>query len=311
MVTTTSQNKATLSVVLATRNEEDNIGPCLESVQSIADEIIVVDESSTDKTREIAKRLGAKVYKVKHEPVFHKTKQKAIDKAMGDWIFQLDADERVTKNLALEIEKVVKSSNKELLSRVLCHPGRVRGVEGSREERKKHRLFIRHQRLIEQREGSLGKETGEVVAFFVPRVNYFLGKSLVHAGVSPDGVIRLIKKGKARLPGESVHELMEVDGEVAWLFNDLQHHDSPTLRRYIARMNRYTDLKSQELQTEKTPSNYLYLLHYSFTKPCTVFLNLYFRHKGFLDGMRGFVWSLFSAMHFPLAYFKYWQMKDD
>ena len=73
-----------LSVVLATRNEEKNIKACLESVKDIADEIIVVDESSTDKTRDIVKKMGATVYKVKHEPIFHITKQKALDKATGD-----------------------------------------------------------------------------------------------------------------------------------------------------------------------------------------------------------------------------------
>lgn len=286
-----------LSVVLATFNEEDNIGLCLESVKSIADEIIVVDESSTDKTREIAKRFGAKVYKVKHEPIFHKTKQKAIEKAMGDWIFQMDADERISQKLKLEIRSVLNNRHSEFISESI--PKQVRNH--------KARLFKRHEDLIRKREGELGRKTGMVVAFFVPRVNFFLGKPLKYAGVYPDGVIRLIKRGRARLPSRSVHELMEVDGEVAWLFNDLQHHDSPTLRRYLERANRYTDLKSQELQTEKTPSNYLYLLHYSFTKPLFVFLNLYLRHKGFLDGMRGFVWSIFSALRFPLAYFKYWQ----
>ena len=54
----------------------------------------------------------------------------------------------------------------------------------------------------------------------------FLGKPLIHAGVYPDGVIRLIKKGKAYLPAKSVHEQMVIDGEVAWLYSDLLHFDS-------------------------------------------------------------------------------------
>ena len=61
-----------LSVVLATRNEEANIGQCLESVRGIADEIVVVDEESEDKTSDIAKKFGARVYSVKHEQMFHK-----------------------------------------------------------------------------------------------------------------------------------------------------------------------------------------------------------------------------------------------
>ena len=73
--------KMKLSVVLATLNEEENIATCIGSVKSIADEIVVVDEGSTDNTREIAKKLGARVFKVKHEPIFHKTKQKALPRA--------------------------------------------------------------------------------------------------------------------------------------------------------------------------------------------------------------------------------------
>jgi len=285
-----------LSVVLATRNEEKNIGACLQSVKDIADEMVVVDESSTDRTREIAKKYGAKVYKVKHEPIFHKTKQKALEKASGDWILQLDADERVTPELAEEIREVIEMDASLLKQR--------------KTTAKKQKLFERHQRIIEKRDGKIGRSTGEVVAFFLPRLNLFLGKPLVHAGVYPDAAIRLVKKGKARFPAKSVHEQMEIDGEVAWLFNDLEHHDSPTLKRYFNRMNRYTDLQAKDLAREKTPKNVLMLLLYSTVKPLFVFLKLYIRHKGFLDGVRGFLWSLFSALHYPIAYFKYWQMEE-
>jgi glycosyltransferase involved in cell wall biosynthesis len=75
-----------LSVVLATRNEEENIAECLESIHQLADEIVIVDERSTDNTCKIAKQYGAKIYQAKHEPIFHITKQKAINKATGDWV---------------------------------------------------------------------------------------------------------------------------------------------------------------------------------------------------------------------------------
>lgn len=297
-----TKHKTTLSVVLATRNEEQNIGPCLKSVRRLADEIIVVDEESTDKTCEIAKKFGAKVFKYKHKVNFHETKQKAISKAAGEWILQLDADERVSAKLSEEIEKVLKITNEEIR--------KYQELQNFKHPKLK-KLFKRHQRLIEQREGSLGKKTGEIVAFFIPRVNYFLKKPLLHAGVYPDGVIRLVKKDKARLPGKSVHELMEVDGEVAWLFNDLKHYESPTFLRYLERANRYTDLTAEEFKSKKMGLSYFILFYYSFAKPLAVFLSLYFRHKGFLDGMQGFVWSFFSALHYPLAYFKYWQSVKD
>lgn len=98
-----------LSVVLATFNEEKNLPACLDSVKDLADEIIVVDGSSADKTVEIAKRYGAKVTVVENLPNFHINKQKAIDLATKDWILQLDADERVTPELKTEIESKIKN----------------------------------------------------------------------------------------------------------------------------------------------------------------------------------------------------------
>lgn len=288
--------KKLLSVVLATRNEQENIGACLASVKKLADELIVLDENSSDKTRQIARKHGAIVHKVDHEPIFHKTKQIALDKATGTWILQLDADERVTSELAREVKKVINLSESEIAKR-------------KPESKKKGQLFKRHQEILEQRDGRIGTKTGDVAAFFLPRLNFFLGKPLIHAGVYPDANIRLVKQGKARFPAKSVHEQMEVDGKVAWLFSDLEHHDSPTLKRYVERANRYTDLHAEELNQNNVPKNIFHLLLYTIYKPLSTFLNLYFRHLGFLDGIRGFIWSLFSAWHFPIAYFKYYSMK--
>jgi len=286
-----------LSVVLATRNEEENIAKCINSVKDIADEIIVVDEYSTDKTREIAEKFGAKVYLEPHHDIFHITKQKALDYATGDWILQLDADEVVTPELAGEIRAVISSD------------GGLKGLLGG--DAKKKKLFALHQELIEKRDGPIGKPTGEVVGYFLPRRNMFLGRPLIHAGVYPDGVIRLVKKGKAKFPQKSVHEQIELDGRVGWLANDLEHYDSPTLKRYFNRLNRYTDLQAQELKNSKTPKNIYSFLLFTVYRPLFTFCNLFIRHLGFLDGLRGFLWSFFSSLHYPIAYFKYLTTKND
>jgi glycosyltransferase involved in cell wall biosynthesis len=277
-----------ISVVLAVRNEESNIGRCLESVKGIANEIVVVDEHSTDKTVEIAKKYGAKVLLEPHHDLFHITKQKALDEAAGEWILQLDADEVVTPELAKEIVSAVNGSSPSF----------------------RNDLFKRHQLIIEKRDGVIGKKGGAVVGYFIPRRNIFLGKPLIHAGVYPDGVIRLVKNGYAQFPQKSVHEQIQLDGEVSWLSGDLLHYDSPTLKRYLTRLNRYTDLQAQELGKKRVPKNVLYFLHYTICKPIYTFCNLYFRHLGLLDGSPGFLWSFFSATHFPIAYFKYISSKQ-
>src|SRR3989338_8459456 len=97
----------TLSVVLATFNEEKNLASCIESFKDIADEIIIVDGASTDKTVEIAKKYGAKVKITTNKENFHINKQMAIDIATSDWVLQMDADEQVSPELAQEIKSIL------------------------------------------------------------------------------------------------------------------------------------------------------------------------------------------------------------
>ncbi len=281
-----------LSVVLATRNEEKNIGRCLDSISEIADEIIIFDEYSTDKTVEIAKKYGAKVYQVEHQDNFHITKQKAIDIAHGKWILQLDADEVITPLLAKEIKEVILMSDSQIKKRI--NPNSVKNM-----------LFEKHQKIIEQRDGLIDKRTSnEIVAFFIPRKNIFIGAPLIHGGVYPDPAIRLIKKGKARLPGKSVHEIMEIDGGVAWLFNDMEHYDSPTLERYIFRLNRYTSFRANQMKDSGIKYSFFTFVKYSLFEPSFYFFRLYIRHKGYMDGIRGFLWSAYSSIQIPLSYYK-------
>ena len=94
----------TLSVIIITRNEAANIGACIDSV-AFADEIVVLDSGSTDDTCKIAADKGAKVSSGGKWPGFGPQKNRALDLATGDWILSIDADERVTDALALEIQR--------------------------------------------------------------------------------------------------------------------------------------------------------------------------------------------------------------
>ncbi|MBI2196451.1 glycosyltransferase family 2 protein [Candidatus Daviesbacteria bacterium] len=96
-----------ISVVLATYNEEDTLENCLESVEKLAGEIVIVDGGSTDKTLDIARKFKAKIIQTDNPPIFHINKNKAIDAATKEWILQLDADEVVTKDLVKEIKNVI------------------------------------------------------------------------------------------------------------------------------------------------------------------------------------------------------------
>lgn len=100
----------TISVVINTLNEEANIKRAIQSVKDFADEIVVVDMESDDKTREIAKKLGAKIFSHKKTGYVEPARNFAISKAGSDWVFILDADEEVPPTLATEIKQRIKSS---------------------------------------------------------------------------------------------------------------------------------------------------------------------------------------------------------
>src|SRR3984893_14290010 len=101
-----------ITATIITLNEAENIRAACESV-SWADEILVVDSESSDSTREIAAECGAQVI-VKPWPGFAAQKQFAVDSASHDWIFSLDADERVSPELQASIA-VLQSTNEATL----------------------------------------------------------------------------------------------------------------------------------------------------------------------------------------------------
>jgi glycosyltransferase involved in cell wall biosynthesis len=94
-----------ISATVITKNEEKNIAACLESLEWV-DEIVVLDSGSSDKTVEIAKKYTSKVF-VEHWRGMGNQKNRAVELARGPWIVALDADERISPELALEIRKAI------------------------------------------------------------------------------------------------------------------------------------------------------------------------------------------------------------
>jgi hypothetical protein len=158
---------------------------------------------------------------------------------------------------------------------------------------------------LDERDGIIGYENEPYAGFFVARLNFFLGKYLKYGGVYPDGVIRLIKKGKAYFPAKDVHEQMVVEGKVGWLQNDLIHMADPTFERYLKRNSKYIDLIADDLKRDKIGKNPIKFIEYYFVKSIWWFFLTQIRHKGILDGFQGIVFSFFSALRFPRAYWRY------
>lgn len=156
----------------------------------------------------------------------------------------------------------------------------------------------------------LNKSPDTVVenGFWVPRSNYFLGSFLTKGGQYPDYTLRFYKNGKGKLPCIDVHEQAVVEGKVGYLKNDLKHYADTSFSLYLLRANRYTTLLANELKEKNTKINFTNFLKYYFFKPVWWFLKTYFRHRGYVDGFPGFVFSFYSGLRFPIAYTKYYEL---
>ncbi len=99
-------SKILLSVVILTKNEEERIADCIKNIYDWTDEIIIVDDESTDRTTQIAEQLGVKVLARKMD-IEGRHRNWAYRQAKNDWVLSLDADERPTEELKQEIAKVL------------------------------------------------------------------------------------------------------------------------------------------------------------------------------------------------------------
>jgi len=100
----------TLSVILITRNEEVNLEDCLASLEGIAQQIVVIDTNSADRTLEIAQKHGATIAQPADWPGFGPQKNRALELATEEWVLSLDADERLTPALRSEILTAIHHS---------------------------------------------------------------------------------------------------------------------------------------------------------------------------------------------------------
>lgn len=174
-----------LSVIIITRNEAANIRACLDSV-AWADEIIVVDSGSTDDTVAIAREFTPQVHK--HDwPGFGAQKNRALDYATKEWVFSIDADERVTPELRAAIEAVLRKEDDVCaayrISRLSSYCGRFMRHSGWHPD-PVVRLFKRaaarfsddlvHERLLV--EGVVGQLDGELLHYAFDNLEEVLNK---------------------------------------------------------------------------------------------------------------------------------------
>jgi glycosyltransferase involved in cell wall biosynthesis len=264
----------TLSVVIITYNEEANIGRTLESVKPLVSdgkgEIIVVDSGSTDHTVEIARSHGAKVF-VEAWKGYASQKNSAIEKATGDWILSLDADEEVSSTMHDFLKLILFGHHREefadfrggmtfprrnsFLGRRLRHGGFYPDP--------KLRLFRRGHARFEERSVHEDLQLTEGTEYR-PALFYEMGRPI-----------------------------------------EIIHHSYPTLSDYVDHMNRYSSLAAEMIVAK---GRVRFSVINIVIRPLATFIYNYFFRLGFLDGREGLLLHLYHAAYVSWKYAKAWEL---
>jgi len=271
-----------ITVIIHTHNEEKNIGDCINSAKLLTDEIILVDMESTDKTVEIAKSLNVPVFNFPKSNYVEPAREFGISKTNSDWVFILDADERITKELAEEILNVIASEAKQSLRKIAEPvPNKVRDLP-PRDDNATH--------------------------YKIPRKNIFAKtKWLKHGGWWPDYQIRLInKKFLVKWPRQ-IHSAPTIKGELGYLKNSLIHYFHGDLTSMVKKTVIFEDIESDLLyKAGKKTTTKTFFRKY--------FAELYRRlikNFGFLDGTIGIIESIYQAFSKTITYLFLYEKQNE
>jgi glycosyltransferase involved in cell wall biosynthesis len=290
----------TLSVVIIAFNEEANLPRTLESVRW-ADEIIVVDSGSTDRTVEIARSYNAKVW-VESWKGFAAQKNSAIDKATGHWILSLDADEEVSTELAVQIQILLgKRKWEDGDPEFLASRDPVESQRMISDKNVDSPDTVEQQMALE----GLARNAALSDGYMIARRNLFLGRFIRHGGFYPDAKLRLFRRGAAHFESRLVHEGAKLNGVAGKLSGDLLHHAYPTLSSYLEHMNRYSSLGAEmAVSNGRRGFSFINIV----LRPIFTFIYNYFFRLGFLDGHEGLLLHVYHSVYVSWKYAKLWEL---
>ncbi|OGK23427.1 hypothetical protein A3C25_02035 [Candidatus Roizmanbacteria bacterium RIFCSPHIGHO2_02_FULL_38_11] len=252
-----------ISIIIHTHNEEKNILSCIESAKLLSKKVVIIDMKSTDKTVDLAKKVGASVYLFPYSTYVEPAREFGIKKVSTGWVFLLDADERITSELAKEIKNLIKKT-------------------GSVEE-----------------ERSDGRTESVKTYYKIPRKNIFGNlKWLKHGGWWPDYQIRLINKKYFKSWSKEIHSTPIITGETGYLQNPITHYFHGDLESMVEKTIIFEDIESTLLfegKKEVRTSTF-------FRKFLGELYRRLFRSLGFLDGNIGIIESIYQAFSKTITY---------
>jgi len=147
--------------------------------------------------------------------------------------------------------------------------------------------------------------SGNLVGYWIPRKNFFLGRWIKHGGFYPDPKLRLIRRGAGKFEEYGAHPTIKVEGATGRLKHALVHNAYPTLRGYIEHMNSYSSSGAEiALAKGHRGFNLLNIV----VRPKLTFIYNYIFRLGFLDGREGFLLHLYHAAYVSWKYAKAWEL---
>lgn len=249
---------AKLTVLIPCKDERLNIRPCIESIQPVADEILVADSGSTDGTLDIVRDIGGCRIIEREYINSANFKNWAIPQATHEWVLVVDADERVTPELADEI------------STKLAFPDP--GID----------------------------------AYWIGRINHYLGYRINHCGWNSDDVIRLFRRDAGRYQARWVHAEIDMEpSRVGQLKQSFLHYTTWDSDQYLFKLNRYAAWGALNFRDEARQSSAVAM----FLRAPLRFFQLYVLRGGFLDGVPGLQICMYTAFYAFLKQAKLWELE--
>jgi len=271
--------KDILTTIIYTHNEEKNIEECIKAAKLLTNNIIVIDMESQDRTVTLARELGAICYSFPYSSYVEPAREFGIKKAKTDWVFILDADERMTKELAEEIKNVMASPSISL---------RVNSAKQS------------CQKDVVSSSGERRIPRGNRITYFkIPRKNIFAGKRwLKHGGWWPDYQVRLIKKQAFVEWSKEIHSTPKVKGIAGYLKSPILHYFHGDLEKMVEKTIIFEGIESDLLLRAGRTANVFTF----FRKFLGELYRRMIKNLGFLDGDFGIIESIYQAFSKTITY---------
>ncbi len=263
-----------ISVLIATKNEEQNLRDCLESVRW-ADQILIIDSGSTDHTQEIAKEYNTDFYRFEYNGKWPKKRNWALQEGLvkNDWVLILDADERVSPKLKVEIHEAIQNAS----------------IDG---------YYIKWKFIFLGKWMKHSWSHGWMMRLFRNGKGAYENLNMTNEGGWD----------------AEVHENVVIDGKCGKLTNCLDHESSHDLHRWIQKQNEFSTWNAKRrLKQLNSPFPALGAIFSNDPlkrrkwmkafflrmpgKPFLMFIYLYIFKAGFMDGKAGFYFCCLRSSH--------------